>query len=108
LPGYVKHADDLKAKGIEEIVCVSVNDPFVMKAWEKAQGATGKVRLLADTNADFARALGLAFEAPVLGGTRCKRFSALVEDGRITKWNREPEGGKGATCTLVDPFLKEL
>jgi peroxiredoxin 5 len=107
LPGFVKNADALKKKGINEIVCISVNDPFVHSAWGKAQNADGKVRMLADTNADLTKALGLDFEAKVLGGTRCKRFSALVEDGKITKLNVEPDN-VGATCSLAEPLLKEL
>jgi peroxiredoxin 5 len=108
LPGYVKSADAFKAKGVHEIVCVAVNDPFVMAAWGKAQAADGKVRVLADTNAELAKALGLAVELGVLGGTRCKRFSALVEDGVITKLNVEPEAGTGLTCSLADPLLAEI
>lgn len=108
LPGYVKSADKFKAKGVHEIVCVSVNDPFVMAAWGKDQKAEGKVRCLADTNAELAKALGVAVELGVLGGTRCKRFSALVEDGTITALNVEPEAGTGLTCSLADPLLAQL
>lgn len=92
----------------DEIVCVSVNDPFVMGAWAKDQGAEGKVRCLADPQAELAKALGLDVNLAVLGGTRVKRFSALVEDGKITKLNVEPEAGTGLTCSLADPLLAEL
>merc|ERR1719234_88239 len=86
LPGYVEAAADMKAKGVSEIVCVSVNDPFVMEAWGKDQGADGKVRMLADTCGDLAKALDLQLDlAAVLGSMRCKRFSMLVEDGTVAK-----------------------
>lgn len=108
LPGYIKNAEAIKAKGVSEIVCVSVNDAFVMSAWGKAQGADGKVRMLADTNGELAKALGIDFQAKVLGDApRMKRFSALVEDGKITKMNVEPDA-VGATCSLVDPMLADL
>ena len=71
LPGYVAAADDLKTKGVDEIVCVSVNDPFVMEAWGKEQSAGGKVRMLADTTADLTKALGLELDlTAVLGNVR--------------------------------------
>ena len=102
LPGYVTAAAELKAKGVEEIVCVSVNDPFVMEAWGKDQGAEGKVRMLADTCGDLTKALELDLDlAAVLGSVRCKRFSMLVEDGTVTKLNVEPDG-TGLTCSLAE------
>ena len=72
LPGYVAAADKLKTKGVDEIVCVSVNDPFVMEAWGKDQSAGGKVRMLADTTADLTKALGLELDChiAVLGNVR--------------------------------------
>lgn len=100
LPGYVQDVEKLKGKGVQEIVCVSVNDPFVMKAWGQANGADGKVRMLADPTADFAKKLGVAFDAPpVLGFQRSKRFSALVENGTISQLNVEPDN-TGLTCSL--------
>ena len=105
LPGYVEAAAVLKAKGVDEIVCVSVNDPFVMEAWGKDQGADGKVRMLADTCGDLAKALDLQLDlTAVLGNLRCKRFSMLVEDGTVTKVNVEPDG-IGLTCSLVDKII---
>jgi 2-Cys peroxiredoxin 5 len=100
LPGYVNDAEKLKAKGVNEIVCLSVNDAFVMTEWGKALNVNGKVRMLADTNAEFVKALGLDFHAPVLGGIRSKRFSAVVEDKKITQINVEPDN-TGASCSLV-------
>ena len=105
LPGYVEAAGVLKAKGVDEIVCVSVNDPFVMEAWGKDQGADGKVRMLADTCGDLAKALDLQLDlTAVLGNLRCKRFSMLVQDGTVTKVNIEPDG-TGLTCSLADKII---
>jgi len=93
LPGYVKQAEELKAKGVSEIVCVAVNDVFVMDAWSKAQGADGKVLMLADGNAEFARALGLELDASKHGmGTRGQRFSLIAEDGVVKTLNVEAPG----------------
>lgn len=93
LPGYVSLADRLKAKGVDEIVCVSVNDAFVMGAWGREQGAEGKVRMLADGNADFVRALGLELDLRERGmGIRSQRFSMLVDDGVVKTLNVEAPG----------------
>jgi glutaredoxin/glutathione-dependent peroxiredoxin len=93
LPGYVEHADDLKARGIDEIVCISVNDAFVMGAWGKQAGAENKVTMLADGNGDFVKALGLTMDASKFGmGTRGQRFSMLVRDGRVEQLNIEEPG----------------
>ncbi len=90
-------AESLKAtKGVSEIVCVSVNDPFVMEAWGKAHAADGKVRMLADTTGAYTKALGLDLDlTAALGGVRTKRFSAVVENGVVTKLNVEVRGGAG-------------
>lgn len=79
LPGYVEAAAAIKAKGVDEIICTSVNDPFVHSAWGEAHGAGGKVRMLADTNAEFAKALGVDMEIAALGGVRSKRYALLAE-----------------------------
>nr|CAH7753440.1 unnamed protein product [Callosobruchus chinensis] len=78
LPGYVSKADDLKKQGIGEIICVSVNDPFVMGAWGKDQNTSGKVRMLADPSAALAKALDLTVDIAPLGGTRSKRYINYV------------------------------
>jgi len=104
LPGYIRDADQYKSKGINSIVCIGVNDPFVMSAWGKQHGADGKVRMLADTSAHFTEALGLGQDLPVLGGRRCKRFSMVVEDGVVCQLNVEPDG-KGLSCSLSDNLL---
>ncbi len=84
LPGFIAKADELKAKGVTKIACVSVNDAFVMDAWGKAQGADDKVAMWADGNGSLARALGLAFDASGFGmGERMQRFAMIVEDGKV-------------------------
>ena len=107
LPGYVAAAADMKAKGVAELVCISVNDPFVMEAWGKAQGADGKVRMLADTTGAYTKALGLDLDlTAALGGVRCKRFSAVVENGVVSKLNVEPaDAPTGMTCSLAEKCL---
>ena len=81
LPGYIENTDALLEKGADEIICLSVNDAFVMAAWGKDQGATGKVTMVADGSADFARAAGLELDLVERGlGIRCQRFSMIVEN----------------------------
>lgn len=85
LPGYVNNASSIKAKGVDEIICVAVNDPFVMKAWGESAAASGKVTMLPDWKAEFTGAMGLTFDASGAGlGTRAKRFSMVVENGVVT------------------------
>jgi peroxiredoxin len=94
VPGYVKHAAALKAKGVDEIWCISVNDAFVMGAWGRDQKATGTVRMMADGNAAFSKALGLDADFSKHGmGTRSQRYSMLVDDGVVKQLNVEA-GGK--------------
>jgi glutaredoxin/glutathione-dependent peroxiredoxin len=84
LPGFLDQAEAIKAKGVDAIVCVAVNDPFVLSAWEKARNVDGRVRMLSDGNAELARALGLDFDASGFGlGTRSKRYAMIVEDGTV-------------------------
>ncbi len=93
LPGFVEHAAALKAKGIDQIVCMSVNDAFVMEAWGKAAGAGDIVMMLADGNGEFAKALGLDFDASAFGmGQRSQRFSMVIEDGKVTALHVEAPG----------------
>ncbi|MDB5989603.1 MAG: peroxiredoxin [Herbaspirillum sp.] len=93
LPGYVKLAAEFKAKGVDEIWAISVNDAFVMGAWGRDQKATGAVRLLADGNADFSKALGLSSDFSKHGmGVRSQRYSMLVENGVVTQLNIEAPG----------------
>lgn len=82
LPGFIQHAADFKAKGIDTVACMAVNDVFVMKAWGKASAVEDKVLMLADGNADYAKALGLDFDASKFGmGIRGLRFAIVVNDG---------------------------
>jgi peroxiredoxin len=84
LPGFVDQADAIRAKGVDAVVCVAVNDPFVMSAWEKARNVGGKIQMLSDGNAELARALGLDFDGSGVGlGTRSKRYAMIVEDGIV-------------------------
>jgi len=107
LPGYVQQVDELKARGIHEVWCVAVNDGYVMAAWGKQQGAIGKVRMLGDGNAEFARKLGVETDASKSGmGTRSRRFSLLVEDGVVCRVNLE-EPGKFAVSD-VSTMLSQL
>jgi peroxiredoxin len=93
LPGYVEKAVELKAKGVDEIACVAVNDAFVMQAWGAQGGADGKVTMLADGNGDFAEALGLTMDASKFGmGKRGSRWSAIVDDGTVSELNVEEPG----------------
>ena len=110
LPGYVAKADAIKAKGVSEIICVAVDNAFVMDAWAKNQKAEGKVRLLADPVGDLAKALGVAIDVPVLrAGPTSKRYSAVAENGVFTHVNVEPEDKPtGMTCSLVDPIMAQL
>ena len=93
VPGYVAHADELKAAGVDEIWCVSVNDAFVMGAWGRDQKTAGKVRMMADGSADFAKATGLTLDLTARGmGLRSNRYSMLVKDGVVKSLNVEAPG----------------
>ena len=93
LPSFVEKYDELKAKGVDEIACVAVNDAFVLQAWAQQSGAEGKVTMLADGNGDFAGALGLTMDASKFGmGERGQRWSAIVDDGVVTELNVEEPG----------------
>jgi len=84
LPGFVQHAADFKAKGVDTVACMAVNDVFVMKAWGKASAVEDKVLMLADGNGDYAKALGLDMDATGFGmGIRGKRFAVVVDDGVV-------------------------
>ena len=92
LPGFVVQADDLKAKGVDEIVCMSVNDVFVMSAWGQSQNAE-HITMAADGNGEFASALGLTMDASGFGmGTRSQRFAIIADDGIVTHVGVEDPG----------------
>ncbi|MCP5266359.1 MAG: peroxiredoxin [Burkholderiaceae bacterium] len=93
VPSYVADYDALKAKGVDEVWCVSVNDAFVMGAWGREQGAGGKVRMMADGSAEFSSATGLTLDLTARGmGVRSNRYSMLVEDGVVKSLNVEGPG----------------
>ncbi|KAI7841157.1 hypothetical protein COHA_005123 [Chlorella ohadii] len=107
LPGYVADAEKLKAAGAEVVVCVAVNDAFAMDAWGQANNTEGKVVMLADARAELTKALGIELDAPaVLGNTRCRRFSAVIEDGKFKTVNLE-QGGE-LTCSLSNVIVDQL
>jgi glutaredoxin/glutathione-dependent peroxiredoxin len=103
LPGFVTNADQLKAKGVDTIACMSVNDVFVMNAWGKSSGVGEKVMMLADGNGDYARALGLELDGRDFGlGMRGQRFAILVDDGIAKRVNVEaPREFKVSTAEYV-------
>ncbi|HYP82664.1 peroxiredoxin [Variovorax sp.] len=93
VPGYVQQFDELKAAGVDEIWCVSVNDAFVMGAWARDQKTDGKVRMLADGSGEFAKATGLTLDLTSRGmGVRSNRYSMLVKDGKVATLNVEGPG----------------
>ena len=98
LPGFVENAQALKAKHVDAVACLSVNDVFVMDAWGKDAGAGGKVLMLADGNAAYTKALGMELDASGFGmGTRSQRFAMIVNDGVVEKLMVEPSAGE---CTI--------
>ncbi len=106
LPGYVNNADAFTAKGVDAIVCLSVNDAWVMNAWGEHQGAIGRVMMVGDGGLEFTRWAGLEVDLSAKGyGARCKRFSALVEDSTIKTVHFE-DGGFGETS--AERLLEDL
>jgi len=104
LPSYVEKAKDLKGKGVDEIACISVNDPFVMGAWGKADGSDD-ITMLADGNGDFAEAVGLTMDGSKFGlGKRSQRYSMIVNDGVVEQLNVEAPGEYRASSaeTMLD------
>jgi peroxiredoxin len=107
LPGFIDKLGELKAKGIDTIACVAVNDAFVLSAWRKARSIPQDLLLLADGNAQFARALGLELDASGFGmGTRSKRFAAIVDDGVVRYLGVEP--GREVGVSSVQAVLEQL
>ncbi|XP_010836396.1 PREDICTED: peroxiredoxin-5, mitochondrial [Bison bison bison] len=110
LPGFVEQADALKAKGIQVVACLTVNDVFVTEEWARAHKAEGKVRLLADPNGTFGKETDLLLDDSLLflfGNHRLKRFSMVIEDGIVKSLNVEPDG-TGLTCSLAPNILSQL
>jgi len=107
VPGYVQHYETIIKKGVDLIACLSVNDAFVMGAWEKDQKAEGKVMMLADGNGEFTNAVGLAMDGTGFGmGMRSQRYAAIVEDGVVKHLAIEP--APGVDVSSAESMLKHL
>ncbi len=107
LPGFVLRADELRAKGAEKVVCVSVNDPFVMGAWAQDQGVGNNVVMLADGNGELAEAMGLTMDGTGFGlGKRSQRFAAILDDGVVSWLAVEP--GPGLKVSSAEEVLAAL
>jgi peroxiredoxin len=107
VPGYVEHLGELKAKGIDEVWCVALNDGFVMAAWGREEKALGKVRMLGDGNGELTKKLGLEVDLSKAGlGTRMQRFSALIDDGVVKQLNIEAPGK--FEVSNAETMLKQL
>ena len=107
VPSYLSNLDKLKAKGVDEIWCLAVNDAFVMHAWAKDQSAQGKIRFMGDGSAEYAKKLGLELDLNARGmGTRMQRFSMLVDDGVVKQLNVEAPGK--FEVSGADTMLKQL
>lgn len=108
VPSFMRTAKAFADKGVDEIICVSVNDPFVMKAWGEATGATAAgITMLADSDASFTKALDLTFDLPQFGFfARSKRYSLLAEDGLVTRFN--PEAGPGCEISAGEHLLSQI
>lgn len=108
LPGFVDNADAFKAKGVDEVICVAVNDPFVLTAWGEALGAGGKVTVLSDGNAEFTKKIGMDFDGGGVGlGTRSKRYAMVVEDG-VVKLLQTEENPSVADVSSAEAILATL
>jgi glutaredoxin/glutathione-dependent peroxiredoxin len=105
LPGYVVLADEFKAKGVDMIACVSVNDAFVMKAWGEAQNAS-ELMMLADGDASFTKALGLEMDTAAFGGVRSQRYAMVIENGKVTMLN--VEAAKSFEVSKAEAILAAL
>ena len=107
MPGFLTHFDAIKAKGVDTIACTSVNDVHVMKAWAKHSGAEGKILMLADGNAAFAKACGLEKNLDAAGmGLRSSRYSMIVNDGVVTALNVETKSG--VNVSGAETILEQL
>lgn len=108
VPSFIRTAKSFAEKGVDEIICVSVNDPFVMKAWGEQTGATAAgITMMGDADASFTKAIGLSFDVPHSGFfDRSKRYSLLAEDGVVTRFN--PETGTGCEISAGEHLLSQL
>ena len=102
LPGFIDSAADFKKQGIDTVVCVAVNDPFVLGAWEEKSGGKGKVLFLSDGNAEFTKKIGMDFDGSAVGlGTRSKRYAAFVDNGVVKVLNVEDSPGVADASTAA-------
>lgn len=102
LPGFVQQAQDLTDKGVDRIVCIAVNDPFVMGAWAADQQVGDSITMLADGNGEFAEAMGLVMDGSGFGlGSRSKRYAAIIDDGVITTLDVDASGIEVSSCSAV-------
>lgn len=109
VPQFVANVDALKAKGVDRIAVMAVNDHHVMKAWSEALGTRGRIDFLADGNGDFTRAIGLEVDLAASGlGKRCRRFAAIVDDRVVEVLNFEPEGARGISATGAAAIIEAL
>lgn len=107
LPGFIDKAEEIKAKGVDEIACTAVNDAFVLNAWSDNAGAKDKVTMLADGNGDFAKAVGLQMDGSKFGmGQRGQRYSMVVDDGVVTQLNVEEPGA--FSVSTAEHMLEQL
>jgi len=107
LPGFVLRAEDIKAKGVDTIACIAVNDVFVMGAWGEAQGTGDDITMLADGNGEFAAEVGLTLDGSGFGlGTRSQRYAAIIDDGVVTELMVEPN--PGLDVSSADSVLAKL
>ena len=107
LPGFVLRADDIKAKGVDTIACLAVNDAFVMGAWGQSQNTGDSVLMLADGNGEFTAAMGLELDGSGFGlGTRSQRYAAIIEDGVVT--DLAVESSPGVDVSSADAVLAKL
>ena len=108
MPSFIRTAAKFADKGVDEIICISVNDPHVMKAWGETTGATAVgITMLGDADASFTKAIGMEFDAPAAGFfARSKRYSLLAEDGVVTRFY--PEVGRGCEISAGEHLLSQL
>jgi len=108
LPGFIKATNELKTKDIKKVICISVNDPFVMDAWGKAHNVENKILMIGDSNAVFTKNIGAELDLNKKGlGIRSSRYTILVEKGSIVKISEEEVAGK-CESTAAENFIKEI
>ena len=108
LPGYIKHFEEAKKKGVTKIICLSVNDPNVMQAWGKAHDVKDKILMLGDPFCKFTKSIGAEIDRNEKGlGMRSERYTMLIEEGIVTKIKEEPDAGK-CEISAAENFLKEI